>query len=189
MKNIWFSSDLHFDHRNICEFADRPWIQEDNTTELVDRWNACVGMDDDVYHLGDFTFDGHKHFDKVVNIIKHLNGNIHFILGNHCERNLWQMIEDANIPHVIWIKDYARINIEGQMVVLSHFPHLAWDSMQHGSYHLFGHMHGSLVTEGRSMDVGIDAHANHQLFSWTEVKDKLGKRPVTAIGHHVEKRK
>ncbi len=188
MKNIWFTSDLHFDHKRICEYSERPWAQEDNTSEIIDRWNSLVGMEDDVYSLGDFTFDGHKRFDKVTNIIKHLNGNIHFIKGNHCDRNLWQMIEDANIPHVIWIKDYARLNIEGQMVVLSHFPHLAWDSMQHGSYHLFGHMHGSLETEGRSMDVGIDAHPNRTLYSWSEVKGVLGAKPITSLGHHGTKR-
>ncbi len=126
-KKVWFTSDLHFEHKNIIKYCNRPWTFEEQTTQLVDRWNARVGMDDDVYCLGDFTFDNHKQFNRVVNVIKHLHGNIHFIKGNHCDPALWQMIEDANIPHVIWIKDYAEIKVDGRKIILSHFPFAIWN--------------------------------------------------------------
>ena len=189
MKNIWFTSDLHFEHRRICSFTDRPWVQEDNTAEIVDRWNARVGMEDDVYHLGDFTFDEHKQFDRVVNLIKHLNGNIHFIKGNHCDRNLWQMIEDANIAHVAWIKDYAEINHDGQKIILCHFPFQVWNMQQHGSYHLHGHCHGSLPAIGKRLDVGLDNHPNHQVFSWQEVREHMDKQAIVIHDHHTGERK
>lgn len=187
-KKVWFTSDLHFEHKNIIKYCDRPWTFEEQTSELVDRWNSRVGMDDDVYSLGDFTFDNHKQYSRVQNIIRHLHGNIHFIKGNHCDHALWQMIEDANIPHVAWIKDYAEIKIEGQKVILSHFPFAIWNGSQHGSWHLHGHCHGSYHVDGKILDVGIDNHPDHQVFSWDEVKAHMGKQKFVVKDHHTGER-
>ena len=50
----FFISDLHFGHTNILAFDKRPWkTVEENDRELIRRWNEAVGMDDDVYILGD----------------------------------------------------------------------------------------------------------------------------------------
>lgn len=183
-KKVWFTSDLHFEHKNIIKYCNRPWTFEEQTTQLVDRWNSRVGMDDDVYCLGDFTFDNHKQFNRVVNVIKHLHGNIHFIKGNHCDPALWQMIEDANIPHVIWIKDYAEIKVDGRKIILSHFPFAIWNGSHHGSWHLHGHCHGSYHVCGKILDVGIDNHPDHQVFSFDEVCEHMGKQEFAVKDHH-----
>lgn len=183
-KQTFFTSDLHFEHRNIIKYTNRPWTFEDQTAQLVDRWNAKVGMDDDVYHLGDFTFATHKGFYRTDNIIRHLHGNIHFIRGNHCEPALWQMIEDANIPHVNWIKDYAEIKVEGQKIILCHFPFTIWNACHHGSWHLHGHCHGSFKGKGKILDVGIDNHPDHQVFSFEEVKAHMDKQKIAVHDHH-----
>jgi len=85
---------------------------------------------DDVYHLGDFVFAGSKQFDKVVGIIKELNGNITFIEGNHCQGNLWKMIEDANIAHVKEICHYKEITVQNQHIVMCHYPFETWNKAQ-----------------------------------------------------------
>lgn len=53
---------------------------------------------------------------------------------------------------------------------------------------LTGNSHGSLVTEDRSMDVGIDAAYNvfgeHRFFTLEEVYDILSKKPIISGDYH-----
>lgn len=81
----WFTSDLHVDHKNIIQYCNRPWTFEQQREEIVHRWNSRVGMFDKVYHLGDFVFAGSKATDKVIELIKDLNGEIHFMEGKKYE--------------------------------------------------------------------------------------------------------
>lgn len=184
MNNVWFTSDLHFRHKNIIQYTNRPWTFEEQTEQLISRWNSRVGLMDDVYHLGDFTFASRKQFDETVEIIKSLNGRIHFIKGNHCDDILWRMIEQANLPHVIWIKEYSKIRVDGHPVVLCHFPFTIWDQKHHGAWHLHGHCHGSFQGQGKILDVGIDNHPDHQVFSWEEVKEFMNNRTDVVLDHH-----
>ena len=184
MSEAFFTSDLHFHHRNIIQYSNRPWTFEEQTDELIRRWNSKVGIMDDVYHAGDFSFAGPKKEQEVVDIINQLNGRIHFILGNHDNRTLWGRIADRGIPHVEWIKDYAEIKINRRKVVLCHYSMRVWNNMHHGSYMLYGHSHGSLPGIGKSMDIGIDAHENFEVFSWEEIDEILREREVFSADHH-----
>lgn len=184
--NIWVTSDLHFFHKKICEYTERPWTQDKNTEALIERWNSRVGLMDDVYHLGDFAFAWPKQSEAVIEIIKSLNGKIHFIKGNHCDDKMWKLIEDRNLPHVMWIKDYHRMTVEGQPIVMSHFPMTIWDRSHHGSWMLHGHTHGSFQGEGKILDCGIDNHPDHQVFSFQEIKEFMMNREIHAPSHHKE---
>lgn len=182
----FFSSDAHHYHKNVIEFCGRPWTPETQTEQLIERWNAKVGLMDDVYHLGDFAFANHKKLNGVVDIINQLNGKIHFIKGNHCYPRLWQDIEALNLPHVEFVKDYHEISVDGIKVCMFHFPIASWNSMHHGSFHLYGHSHGSFQGAGKCMDVGVDCHPNKEPFSWEEVKDFMRTREIAVIDHHKE---
>lgn len=188
MSNVWFTSDLHFKHKNIIKYTGRPWTFEQQTEELIARWNARVGLMDHVYHLGDFAFAGFKQREEVVNIIKELNGQIHFIRGNHCDSRMWQDIVDRNLAHVIWVKDYAEIRVENQKVILCHYPFETWNGAHHGSWHLHGHCHGSLPAVGKRLDVGIDNHPEFQVFSWDEIKEHMAKQEFVVKDHHTGER-
>ena len=186
MSNIWFTSDHHHAHKKIVEFTGRPWLQEDNSKALIERWNSRVGVMDDVYHLGDFAFLYPKQADKLAEIIKELNGKIHFIKGNHCDSRLWRIIEDMNIPHVVWVKDYHELTVQGQHIVLSHYPMTQWNRAHHGTFMLHGHTHGSYQGAGKILDVGIDNHPDFQVFSYQEVCDYMKDRQYAGVSHHKE---
>lgn len=183
-KNIWFTSDSHFCHNRIVEYANRPWLQENNTSELIERWNARVGLMDDVYSLGDFAFIYPKKLDQLVDIIKQLNGNIHFIRGNHCDKRTWQLLEDHGVIHAAWIKDYHEMKVQGQDIVLSHYPMEVWRNSHHGSWMLHGHCHGSLPPRGKRLDVGIDNHPDFQVWSWQEICEHMAKQQMVVMDHH-----
>lgn len=186
--SVYLTSDLHIGHKNIVKFTNRPWTFEEQTEEIVKRWNEQVGPGDHVYHLGDFTFAGISKLNEVWDVVKRLNGKKHFIFGNHCNRNLWKLIEHeahANDmqDEVILLGDYHELKIDKKDVVLCHYPLREWNKKHYGSYMLFGHTHGSLQIEGeRSMDVGIDNHPEHKLFSWEEVKERMESIPLESRG-------
>ena len=79
--NIWFTSDLHFHHKNILNFQkNRPYdTLEDMNEGLIKMWNDTVSDDDLIFVLGDVTFNN-KLFDDVM--IK-LQGEKVLIFGNH----------------------------------------------------------------------------------------------------------
>lgn len=187
---LWFASDFHFFHNNICEYSGRPWTQAENTERLIERWNSRVGEMDHVFHLGDFAFASHKKFPQVVEIIKELNGLITFIGGNHCDRRLWRMIEDAQIAHVVGIDNYKEIRVgeNRRKVCMFHYPMETWNGAHHGAYHLHGHCHGSLPAKGKRLDVGIDNHPDFQVFSWAEVKAHMDNQEIVIVDHHTGER-
>lgn len=46
----FFTADLHFSHRNIIRFDDRPFLDLPSMhAELIKRWNSVVSPGDNVY--------------------------------------------------------------------------------------------------------------------------------------------
>jgi calcineurin-like phosphoesterase family protein len=183
-----FCSDFHFEHKNIVKYSGRPWLQENNTDELIARWNDRVGLVDDVYHLGDFAFIYPKQLDRLIEIIKELNGNIHFLRGNHCDKRTWQLLEDSGQIQMAFVKDYHEIKVQGQPVVMCHYPMEVWNGSHHGSWMLHGHCHGSLAPRGKRLDVGIDNHPDFQVWTWPEICEHMAKQPVAVMDHHTGER-
>lgn len=183
-----FCSDFHFEHKNIVKYSNRPWEQDDNTEELIKRWNERVGIYDDVYHLGDFAFLYPRKLDQLIEIIKQLNGNIHFIRGNHCDKRLWQLLEDSNVIHAAWVKDYHEMTVQGQRLVLCHYPMEVWNGSHHGSWMLHGHCHGSLPPRGKRLDVGIDNHPDFRVWTWEEICAHMAQQQIEVMDHHTGER-
>lgn len=79
---IWVTSDLHFNHKNIIPYCNRPFNSvEEMNRALVDNWNRVVKSEDDVYILGDLSMGEPE---KSRYWIQQLNGHhIDLIVGNH----------------------------------------------------------------------------------------------------------
>lgn len=182
-EGIYFTSDTHFGHQNIIKFCNRPFnsIQEHDKL-LIDNWNSVVGLDDTVFHLGDFAFGG---FPFWKNIRDQLNGHIILVIGNHDWKNLTagsKALFDECVSQ-------ARISINGKIVYLNHFPFLCFS---HGdpkiyetdySLQLFGHIHSGPNSSGSDVsrssilyptqyDVGVDNN-DYKPISWKSIKEKI----------------
>lgn len=171
-------SDTHWNHVNILSYQKNrsfPTLEEMNEA-FIAAWNKTVSPGDIVYHLGDFAM-GQR--DKIPAIIARLNGTIRLVKGNH----------DTKVPEFgfDWVKDYHSCKINGQYVVMSHFPMLKWDGDGTGAYMLHGHCHGNLdsVNKGtKRLDVGIDAFCKDTSAprEFDEVYQEL--KDGTYSGHH-----
>ena len=152
-----YVSDTHFSHPRILQMSGRPFgdIAEHDET-LIRNWNAIVGSDDIVFHLGDFAF-GLGDVDRTRALFFRLNGRKRLILGNHdIDRrgNLHRGL--ADLPWDARPTPACETTDESKRVYLCHYASRVWPGMHHGSYHFFGHSHGKLPGIGRSRDVGVD---------------------------------
>lgn len=174
-QKIFFTSDLHFGHRNICKptFANRPWEDEkEMDKELIQNYNNLVSSEDIVFILGDiFWFNDSRTIKKYLN---QLNGKeIYIVPGNHDNMLGYHRVEDPRIhilkeEVVVWIKNYYKNSNKILEIYLSHCPMMTWPHRANGVINLFGHIHsGPRVNqdnsdkdiplwEGQQYDVGVD---------------------------------
>lgn len=189
VENVHFTSDVHFGHKNIIRYCNRPFKDVDDMDEqLIQRWNSVVKPDDVVWQLGDFTF--YRNYDKLCYILRRLNGRKKAVLGNHCE-TIIDRREDLLAEGLFEvIVERARIKVGSQSIVLDHFPGRSWDRSSHGAWQLFGHVHNDLPPYGKSVDVGVDSTwvtgvAPYRPFSFAEIKRFMDKQEITEK-HHKE---
>jgi calcineurin-like phosphoesterase family protein len=183
----YWTSDLHWHHARIQEFTGRPWNVEDQTEALINIWNAQVKPGDTVYHLGDFCFGLNK-AEAIPKIVKRLNGNIGFILGNHDTRAHYEQLKEMFGGRVLFVEDFKRIRVSKKEITLCHYPLVVWENSHHGKWSLHGHCHGSYEHPGRSLDVGLDnaikVLGGYRLFTFDDLNNYFRDREPWMPDHH-----
>jgi calcineurin-like phosphoesterase family protein len=181
--NIFFTSDLHLSHRNVLlpTYDNRPFKTiEEHDQALIENWNRVVGPDDVVYFLGDLAFCKPSY---AVEMVSRLSGQKRWITGNHDHERMVKKLA----PLFVWVKDSATIAVPdseaprgAQYIYLHHFACLVWDRSHYGSWHLYGHSHGRLPDNPKSLsiDVGVDCH-NYAPISYAQVKEIMSRKEWT----------
>ena len=207
-QRLWFTSDTHYNHSNICRATTR-WTDADSVTrdfaslekmneELVYWINRRVAQDDILIHLGDWSFGGFENIktfrDRIV------CQNIHLILGNHDHHiqnnrdNIQSIFSSVN--HYLdldvrwWIagkkKEHARF-------ICMHYPIASWNGMNDGAVHLHGHVHlpkHLRMAAGKAMDVGVDGN-DLEPIEMDDILIKMVSRPIDKLSlpkdHHVKR--
>ena len=169
----YFTSDLHFGHKNIIKYEDRPFSSVEEMEEcIIYKWNNKVSKNDEVYILGDFGFVNGK---KANELLDRLNGRKFLIRGNHDSFLKDKKFDKTKFE---WIKDYARIKDGDNIICMFHYPIAVWDEQHHGSIHLYGHVHSNkdnhhplIVHLDNAYNVGCDVH-NFEPVSLEELLQK-----------------
>lgn len=175
MANVWFTADLHLGHGNIIKFCSRPFMSEDEEEKaleeprgnwhvseetierhddgLIGNINGLVAPDDTLWILGDFCWrklDGARQYRDRIRC-----RNVNLVWGNHDSHRLRPLFSKTI--------DQGMVGVEGQKIWLNHYPMRSWDRSHHGSWHLYGHVHGRLDAEDEATpwkltkDVGVDS--------------------------------
>lgn len=135
----YYISDLHFGHKNIIRYDNRPFKNvEEHDEEIIKRWNNTVKQDDEVYILGDISWYSPQ---KTVEIFNRLHGIKHLLVGNHDHKLLKsKQVRDLFVE----INDYKEIKLpDNKGIVLSHYPIPCFNKHYHGWIHLYAHVHNS----------------------------------------------
>ncbi len=180
MSNVWFTSDTHFGHKNIIGYCNRPFEDAEEMTEvLIANWNERVKPQDTVYHLGDFAYT--KKTSQINEIVRRLNGHKYLIFGNHDKKDV------KRAEGFVWMGDYKRIRVNEKRIILFHYAMRTWHGSHRGSWQLYGHSHGSLPLDYKTMaiDVGVDVW-DYAPISFEQVEEALGLHEFTPVDHHTE---
>ncbi len=147
---------------------------------MIDRWNAVVKKDDNVYHLGDFAFSDEA---RIEQILKQLNGNKRLIFGNHDKK-----IRNSKVLQSYFhsCHEMLEISIAKQRIVLCHYGMRVWNGVHYGAWQLYGHSHGNLPGDAQCMDVGVDTGNNFYPYSFDQIKTifENSTTPHIMVDHH-----
>ena len=131
----YYISDTHFGHANIIWLCNRPFDSiEEMDKVLIANWNARVGRDDHVWHLGDFSY---RNSVSAINYLAQLNGHKHLIIGNHDHKSVLKQVDLSQ-----WFESvtYAgsRTDDQNRRIWMAHYPLCA--PPKH-FWMLYGHIH------------------------------------------------
>jgi len=201
-QKLWFTSDTHFNHANICsattQWKDPQTIRNFESLNkmndaLVNNINELVMPDDILIHNGDWSFGG---FESIENFRKRLIcQNIHLVLGNH-DNHIANNKQDCQ-SLFLSVNKYVELNVSHYVhnslvkndFVLSHYPIASWNNLAKGVIHLHGHVHlpqNKRMGPGKIMDIGVDGN-NLYPISLNEVLSLMNNQPIKSMmsnDHH-----
>jgi calcineurin-like phosphoesterase family protein len=166
----WITADHHFGHANIIKYCNRPFnsVEEMDDT-MIRRWNELVDKKDTVISVGDFSMNR----QSAIRSLDELNGTICLIPGSHDD---WiESLGAGTLRFKLFPKLYEKkfpFGSEKVMIVMCHYAMRVWNLSHYGSYHFYGHSHGTLPGVGRSIDVGVDGN-NFYPYNYIELLFKL----------------
>jgi len=191
---VWFTADLHLGHGNIIRHCHRPflsaqeeelarcdpqgrWRLSEDTVRrhddaLLEAINTAVGERDTLWVLGDFCWGGGLETARRYRKRIHCH-QVHLVWGNHDQRSIQPLFGQ--------VLEQGMIRVEGQEIWLNHYPMRSWSKSAHGSWHLYGHVHGRLAAEDAARpswlirDVGVDA-CGYRTWSFEELQAYMAPR-------------
>ena len=168
---LFFCSDSHFSHYNICKYCHRPFqSRSDMDQTLIKNWNAVVPEDGIVVHCGDFMLPHNEDIKEYNKYLNQLHGRVLLLRGNHDRASL-----DWVSDKLIAVRDQAMIVVDGVKIFAQHYPCAAFN----GDYHVYGHIHTladgtcygidgdvTKVMRKNTYDVGVDQNGYTPVSYW-----------------------
>lgn len=164
----FYTSDLHFSHKNIIKYCDRPFrdIHEMNEA-LIQNYNSVVKENDNVLFVGDVFFCPHD--SMIREKMTRLNGNKYLVIGNH-DKSPNKMLDFG----FKWVEKEIVIQINNRTCRVNHYPYAKVeedvypeikfkDKYSHlrpkyieGEILIHGHTHSKYKVFENSINVGVD---------------------------------
>jgi calcineurin-like phosphoesterase family protein len=152
-----FLADPHLFHESIIRMlpqtrpffdaAGRPDVRL-MTQTIAASWRKVVRPGDDVIVVGDFAHRADP--AELRKLFDSLPGRKHLVVGNHDGKDTLALPWES-------IRDIAHVSVDGQRVVICHYPMISWNGSRNGkAIQLYGHHHGRLPGNQQSCDVGVD---------------------------------
>lgn len=168
MTTIYVTSDWHIGHRLVADhrgFADT----DEHDNAILDGL-AVLTKRDRLKVLGDLTVNRHQ-LPRVFDLVDSLPCPVDLYLGNHDEAHPMHrnshLVQRPYLEHFASIQAFGRMKMNGQSVLLSHFPYHSdrgpvrfsqYRLRDEGQWLLHGHTHGTeRFHDAREIHVGVDA--------------------------------
>jgi len=173
----YFTSDTHLAHDKLMKFCERPFETIEEMNEIIiSNILSPLKPGDELYFIGDLAWRRYaldEFFDKLPKKI-----NFHWILGNH-DKN-WQPFK-KRCTSIAYMK---RTKIDGNTVILNHWPMLTWDKSHYNSWMLFGHHHRNSngtsqlekMIQGKMLNINLEFN-NYMPYSEKEITKIMEEKP------------
>jgi calcineurin-like phosphoesterase family protein len=209
-RKVYFTSDLHLGHKQEFIWKSRGYeSHDDHNTKVIETINSVVRPNDVLFILGDFCLN--TTFGEFNVYIKQIKCDNNLMLwGNHNnphEKSVYKPLVSASLDNQVYenqeeeyqvypvsyenvkyIGHYAEVAVDGQLIILFHYPISSWNYMAHGAWMLHGHEHSSVKehlpegSNGKILDVGWDYFKTPVSF---ETIDKImNAKNIKSVGHH-----
>ena len=204
-QNIFFTSDFHYNHNPnwptpIWKMRGHASVEESNEF-IIKTVNEVVGRHDILFHLGDLTLNCTE--QQFNNFIDRLNcRTIYCLHGNHVSPSNYiykqevaklnlapdQEVYPLRYKNLIFLPQYVEVSVDGQFMVLNHYPQLSWNKKTHNAIHCCGHEHGQIKSLNadckinKILDVGWDGFKKP--LSFKEIMYIMSKKQNVGAGHH-----
>ncbi len=169
----FFTADQHYGHKNIIEYCNRPFKDENEMDEeQIAKHNEVVGKNDTVINAGDFCWlKAYKSntFHDARSYISRLNGHQIFLRGDH---DKW-MSARASHFHDIWSNMMDKKNDE--FLVVCHYAMHTWARSHYNSWHLYAHSHKDLNLPGKRHCISVE-NTNYYPLSFDQIKEIMAKK-------------
>jgi calcineurin-like phosphoesterase family protein len=161
-REIWVTSDTHFNQANILKFSTGRGEDFDSLSEMnevmVERWNSVVKAGDYVYHLGDVFFGPKEEFKTLW---PRLNGAKRLIVGNHDDVKF--LSSGSFFKKVMLWRMFPEYK-----TVLTHIPLLMnVDESRKYQINVHGHLHRNKVDDPRYYNAGVELNDYTPLHLYT----------------------
>ena len=161
---IYLISDWHFCHQRDFIYKPRGFNSpEEMNAAIIERHNAIVKPEDDVYCLGDCIMNNNEEGIKCINQLK---GKIHIIRGNHCTDARIELYKKCK--NIVEVCDAKWLKVNGQMYFLSHYPCLtdnqdADKPLSRKVVNICGHLHtlDKWIDWNKGLIYHVDCDAQH----------------------------
>lgn len=173
---IFFTSDTHFSSIHAIIRENRPFKNfRAFDKHVIKLWNKQAGVDDIIYHLGDFVNYNDKEnnsWQMALKLVKKIKAKVILVIGNNEERiiqNYFKNFDDfKNYCISLGFYDVLKnqhIKIADTNIYLTHYP----KNHKQGYVNLFGHTHRATgLWKSYGLNVGCDL--NHfKLYSEKDI--------------------
>lgn len=188
--SLMFTADTHFGSSGIIRYCLRhpltdeqkslvtsgeeviitPQMIEEHDQFIIDRLNSRLSRSSTLYIIGDFCHGTYEEARKYVNRIK--CSRINLIYGNHDHPSIRHAFDE--------VYDLLSFKHDGKRLFLSHYPCRSWDGSHHGSWNIYGHVHGNeppLDNFTLAIDAGVDPNDYYPI-SFEQIAKYMAPREV-----------
>lgn len=203
--DVLFQGCLHYGHNpswDIPIWKTRGYDSSGAHDEgLIANWNSKANKNTIGFLLGDTIF-GHNADERLLNLFNRLNFKELYILpGNH-QAGYKQLLDslhenvlnvDGHNKLIYFVPNYLEVIVNGQAIVLNHYPILSWNGMAKGSWMLYAHVHGNLnkseigrlyLNTGLAQEVSVEVAPFPLTFG--EIRAIMRAKKQSTPDHHSE---
>lgn len=199
--NVFFSSDWHFNHGKEFIYGKRGFKSvEEHNNGLINKINEQARATDSIVFCGDFSLNcslaQFKEFTARIQC-----QTIFMCHGNH--NGPWynfyrELITPQHGPdgeyfpyrwnNIVFMGVLFEMTVNGQGIVVHHFPLNIWNYQRHGAFHVCGHSHNSFeqtkpdYPDHKRLDVGWDVF--HKLLPFNELQRIMDRKQIVKLDHH-----